>query len=120
MRGQRYARLIIVYLYNLDVKNTGFDFFGLTYIPEILAQISAGSSCNIHPVVVLVVTLRAFPLKIIVDKNLSVITAYLTVIGFGVELGVLDIVVNILNKFLKCRQIMSEIRYLNIGYCTAA
>ena len=30
------------------VKDSGLDLLGLSYVPEVLAEISAGSSCNIH------------------------------------------------------------------------
>ena len=82
------------------MKNSRLDLLGLASIPEVLSQIAAGSSGDIHLRMILVMTLRAFPLHIVVDHDLAVITADMTVIGLGVEFAVLDIVVNKADDFL--------------------
>ena len=96
------------------MKYSCFYFFGLADIPEVFAEVTACSSGNIHLVVVLVMALRAFPLKIIVNNNLSVVTTYLAIVRFGIKFGVLYIIIYVLDHFFKCREIMSEVRNLNI------
>ena len=62
------------------MKNSCLDLLGFANVPEILSEVSAGSSSDVHLVVILVATLRAFPLTVIVDDDLTVISAHMAVI----------------------------------------
>lgn len=62
------------------MKHSCLYLFGLAHVPEVLAKITAGSSGNIHLVVILVATLRTFPFAVIVDDDLAVITAHVAII----------------------------------------
>ena len=80
------------------MKHSCLYLFGLAHVPEVLAQITAGSSGNIHLGVVLVVTLRTFPFVIIINCDFTVPAAYVAIIGFGVKFRILNIIVNIPNN----------------------
>ena len=66
------------------MKNPLLDLLSTTLIPELRSDISAGTSCNVHLVLITVTTVRAFPDELAVcignDLDLSVISAALTVI----------------------------------------
>ena len=54
------------------MKHSGLDFLRLSGIPEILAQVTEGYSGHVHLVLVLIMTLRAFPLHVLIDDDLTV------------------------------------------------
>ena len=86
----------------LEMKYAGFDFFCLSDIPEILSQITACTASNIHFRMVFVSTLWTFPFVVIVDDDFSVVIAYMAVVGFCIELAVLDVVVDEADNLLEC------------------
>ena len=96
------------------MKHSCFYLFGLAHIPEVLAQITTGSSGYVHLIVILVTALWTLPFTVIVDDDLTVISAYVTVVGFGVELCILDVVVDVPYDFCQSIQIVPHVRYLNI------
>jgi hypothetical protein len=96
------------------MKYSCFDLFGLSYIPEVLAEVSTSSSCYIHLSLIFVTAIRAYPLKLVVDLYLALKTAYMTVISTGIELSILYVVIDIFNKLLKCRKVIPKVRYLSI------
>ena len=97
------------------MKRPCVDLFCFSYIPEILSQITAGTSRHIHFIFILIVALWTFPLQIIIDNDLSIITTYMTVIGLCIKLRILDIIINKSNHILQCFQIVAHIRNLHIG-----
>ena len=82
------------------MHHSGINLFRLTHIPEILAKITACTSCNIHLRVILIAALRTFPLKIIVDLDLAVITTDMTLIRLCIKFCILNIVIDKLDNFL--------------------
>ena len=68
---------------------------------------------------VLVVAGRALPLVVVVDNNLSVEAAYLAVVALGVELGVLDVVVDEADNLLQSLQVVAHVGNLHIGDAAA-
>lgn len=96
------------------MKNSCLDLLGLAGIPEVLSQITAGSSGDIHFRMIFVVTLRALPFHIIIDHDLTVIATDVAIIGFGVELTVLDIIVNKTDDFLDGFHIIGQVRYFHV------
>lgn len=96
------------------MKNSCLDLLGLAGIPEVLSQITAGSSGDIHFRMILVVTLRALPFHIIIDHDLTIIATDVAIIGFGVELTVLDIIVNKTDDFLDGFHIIGQVRYFHV------
>lgn len=96
------------------------DLLGLAHIPELLAQVAAGSADDIHLPLVLIVANWAFPLAVIIDDDLAIETADVAVVALGVELGVLDVVVNELHDLLQGLQVLTHIGDLRIGDAAAA
>ena len=71
-----------------------FNFLCLAHIPEVFSQIPAGPAGDVHLGLVGVVAGGALPLELLIDLDLPVEAAALAVVALGVELGVLDIVVD--------------------------
>ena len=99
----------------LQMQNSGLDLLGLAHVPEVLAQIAAGAAGNVHLGVVLVAAVGALPLVVIIDNDLPVVAADLTVVALGVELGVLDVVVDEADHVLHGLQIVAHVGDLHIG-----
>ena len=80
------------------MKNSFLDFLSSALIPKLSADISAGSSCDIHFVLIGVSAVRAVPDKLSVlilsYLHFAVISAYLTVIALSIKLGVHNMVIN--------------------------
>ena len=76
------------------MKHAGLDLLGLADIPEVLAKVSTGAARDVHALLILVVTSGAFPFVVGVDDDFTVKSANVAVVALGVELGILDIVVN--------------------------
>ena len=73
------------------------DLLGAALVPELGADVAAGSSGHVHLVLVGVAALGADPYQlavVLLDLDLAVIAADLTVVGLGVQLGVHDVVVD--------------------------
>ncbi len=66
------------------MKNSLLDLLCTSLIPELGSDVSAGTSCNVHLVLITVAAVRAFPDELSVcvsdDLDLSVISAALAVI----------------------------------------
>ena len=93
-------------------------------VPEITSDVSAGASRDIHFVLVTITTVRTFPYKsmccfILHDLDLAVIAADLTVIGFGVQLSIHDIVIDELHYTENCRNVVLHVRHFHIADGTA-
>ena len=71
-------------------------------IPVLGADIAAGTAGNIHLTLIGIAAVGADPNKLAViflNLNLAVKTAFLTVVGLGVQFGLHDVVVDILHQF---------------------
>ena len=101
------------------MQHSGFDFFCFSDVPEVFAEVAACSSCDVHFGVIFIAALRAFPFIIIIDDNFAVVAAHVAVIRFCIKLGILDIVINKLDNFLKRLKIVTHIRYFHIRNRTA-
>ena len=101
------------------MKDSGFDFFCFSYIPEVFAKLTAGTSCDIHFLLIFVVALWTFPFKIIVDGDFAIVAADLAVIGFCIEFRILDIVIDEFYNLLQSFEVISHIWNFNIGNCSA-
>jgi len=97
------------------MQHSRADFFGLTDVPEVFAKVTAGTASYVHFSVIFVVASGTFPFAVSVDNDLSVKSADVTVVTLGVELSVLNVVVDKLNDFSKRGQIVSHIGDLNVG-----
>ena len=83
---------------NLQVQYTVADFLGAALVPELGADIAAGTAGYSKLVLVAVAAVRAFPYKlagfILLDQNLTVKTTAFAVIAFGIQLSIHDIFIN--------------------------
>ena len=104
------------------MKDPVLDLLRAALIPELSSDISTGSSCNIHLILITVTTIRTFPYKlsIIISYNLylSCIAAYLTIIAFCIKLCIHNIVIYELHNRKNCWYIIIHIWNFYIAYCT--
>ncbi len=91
------------------MEYSGSKLLSLSYIPEVLSKVSAGSSGYIHLGMILVAALWTFPLAFIVYDYLSVVSAYMAVVRLCVELCILDIIVDIPYNLSKGVKVISHI-----------
>ena len=96
------------------MKDSGFDLLGLSNVPEVLSQISAGSTGDVHSLLIFIMAGGAFPFVIIVNDYLSVKAANVTVVALGIELRILYIFVYEADDILKCLKVMAHIGDLNV------
>ena len=91
-------------------------------VPELRADVTTCSAGYIHLVLVAVVTVGAFPYKFAVafdDLNFSVVATYLTVVTFGVQFSVHNMVVDILHDAENGGKVVLHVGYFNIADGTA-
>ena len=91
-----------------------FNFLCFAYIPEIFAQVTAGSAGYVHFCMVFVVASRTFPLVAFIDNNFPVKSANLAIVALGVELSVLNVVVNKPNYVLNGLGVMAHVGNFHI------
>lgn len=83
------------------MKHPFLNFLSSALIPELSSDISTGSSCNIHLILITVAAVRTLPHKLAVivnDLDFSVITANLTVVALCVKLCIHNVIVNELDN----------------------
>ena len=97
------------------MQNSRLDLLGLAHVPEVLPQVAAGAPGDVHLGLVGVVAHGALPLEILVDLDLPVEAAALAVVALGVELGVLDVVVDEPDHVLEGLQVVAHVGDLHIG-----
>ena len=102
-------------LVSLQMQHPRFDLLGLAHVPIVFAQIAAGAAGDVHLGPVLVVADRALPLVVIVDDDLPVEAAHLAIVALGVELGVLDVVIDEAHHFFQRLQVVAHVGDLHIG-----
>ena len=88
-------------------------------IPELCSDIAAGSSCDIHLILVTVAAVRALPhqlsLRIGDNLYLTVVATFLTIVALGIQLCIHDILIYILHDREHGIQIVLHIRHLDIA-----
>ena len=86
-------------------------------VPELCSDIAAGSSRNVELILVVVAALGAYPYELVIslfDLDLTVVTAYLAVVGLGVELGIHDVVVDELHDIHNRIDVLLHVRNLDV------
>ena len=101
------------------MKYPCFYFFRLAHIPEVFAEVAAGTAGYVHFTLVLVMADGALPFVIVVYYDFPVKAAYVAVIALRIEFGILYVVVNVFDDVLNSRKIMAHIRYFHVGYSPA-
>ena len=109
------SSLVLVFL---QVQNPILDLLGASLVPELGADVAAGSSGHVHLVLVGVAALGADPYQlavVLLDLDLAVIAADLAVVGLGVQLGVDDVVVNELHHLQHGLKVVLHIGDLDVA-----
>ena len=104
------------------MKHPVTDFLRSALIPELCADITAGTSCNVHFILIGVAAVRTSPneLALFLDNlDFSVPTAFLTVVALCVKLCINNVVVNELHNRENSVDIVLHIGNFNVAYCTA-
>ena len=101
------------------MQNSFFNFLCSALIPELRADVSAGSAGNIHFILIGIAAIRAFPnqlaVVILAYFDLAVIPASLAVIALCIKLGVHYIIVNKLHNRNNRVDIVLQIRYFHVA-----
>ena len=101
------------------MKNSVLDLLRSSLIPILRSDITAGTARDVHPRLIAVLAIRAFPNKLSVlilrDLYLTVITANLAIIALCIQLGIHNIVVDELHNAEHRIDIVLHIRHLNVG-----
>ena len=100
------------------MKYALFDLLGAALVPELRADVPAGTAGDIELRLVGVAALRALPDKlsarVLDDFDLAVEPALLAVVALRVELGVHDVVVDVAHDRENRRQVVLHVRNLDI------
>ena len=95
------------------------DLLRAALVPELGADVAAGTAGDVELRLVGVAALRALPDElaalVLDDLDLAVEAAHLAVVALGVELGVHDVVVDELHDREDRRQVVLHVRHLDVG-----
>ena len=94
------------------------DLLRAALVPELGADVAAGTAGDVHLVLIGVAALRAAPdelAAVLDDLDLAVPAADLTVVGLGVQLGVDDVVVNELHHLQHGLKVVLHIGDLDVA-----
>ena len=108
--AKRYTKL-------LEVKDAIFNFLRTTLVPELRTNISAGTTCNIHLILIAVSTMWAFPHQLAIILNnldLAIIATHLAVVRLRIELRIHDVIVDKLHNPENGLKIILHIGNLNV------
>ena len=101
------------------MKNSFFDLLSSALIPELCSDVSAGSACYVHLVLIAVSAVGAFPDELavfVVDNlDLTVVSAYLAVIALGIELSIHDVLIDVLHYGNDSIDVVLKVGYLNVA-----
>ena len=96
-----------------------FDFLGTALIPELGADVAAGSSGDAHFVLIAIAAVRAFPDELAIfvfdDLDFSIIAADHAVVALGIQLCVHDIFIDVLHDGENGRDIRLHVRDFDVG-----
>ena len=105
------------------MEHSFLNLLGSALVPELGADIAAGTSCHIQRILIPVAAVRAFPFQLAVlsshDLNLAFITAVLAVIALCVQLRIHNVVINKADHLKNCRNIVLHIRNFHVADCSA-
>ena len=100
------------------MQDTVLDLLRAALIPELRADVAAGAAGNVQLVLVAVAALGALPDQLAVvldDLDLAVVAAALAVVGFGVQFGVHDVVIDELKHAHDCFQIVLHVGHFHVA-----
>ena len=103
MKERKRAADAALQIFRLQVEDSVLDFLCTALVPELGADVAAGTAGDIHLVLIGVAALRAAPdelAALLNDVDLAVPAADLAVVRLGVQLGVDDVIDM---NFITCR-----------------
>ena len=105
------------------MQHSFFNFLRSALVPVLRADISARAAGNVHFGLIAATAFRTFPDKFAVfigdDFNFTVVAAILAIVAFGVEFGVHNVVVNVLDNTNNRGDIVLHIRHFYVTYRAA-
>ena len=123
MKERKRAADAALQIFRLQVEDSVLDFLCTALVPELGADVAAGSSCDAHLVLVAVAAVRAFPDEfagfIFDDADFSVIAACHAVVALRVQFCVHDVFIDVLHDGQDCRDVRLHIRYFDVGNSAA-
>ena len=103
----------------LQVQHTLFDLLGSSLIPELSADVAAGTARHVQLILVGIAAVGAFPdelaVLVLLNLDLPVVAAYLAVITLGIQLRVHDVIVNELHDGQNGFQVILHVGNLHVG-----
>ena len=99
------------------MQNAVANFFGATLVPELGANVAAGTASNVELFLVAVAAMRALPNQLSVvfdDLNLAVEATFLAIVALGVQLCLHDVVVDVLHHTDNGLQVVLHIRHFHV------
>ena len=100
------------------MQHAVLDLLRAALVPELGADVAAGTAGNVELVLVAVVALGALPHQLAVlldDLDLAVVAAHLAVVALGVELGVHDVFVDELHHLDDGLEVILHVGHLDIA-----
>ena len=105
------------------MKHSFLNFLSSALIPILRANVSAGTSCDVHLGLITVAAMGTFPHELAVGIiryfNLAVKTADLAIVALGIELGVHNVVIDELHNSEHSVDIVLHIGHLDVRDCVA-
>ena len=104
--NHRFALFPVFWIYwlleFLQMENALLDFLGASLVPVLCSDVSACTAGDIHCCLVCIAAVRALPDKlavpVLLDLDFTGVTASLAEVALCVELGVHDVVVDVLEQ----------------------
>ncbi len=100
------------------MQDAVFDFLRAALVPELRSNVAAGAAGDVQLVLVAVAAIRAFPYELAIvldDLDLAVVAAFLAVVGLGVQLGVHDVVIDVLHHAQDCLQVVLHVGNFDVA-----
>ena len=100
------------------MKYSLFNFLSSTLIPELSADIAAGTTSHVHLALIGVAAVGTLPYQLPVlldDLDFSVEAAHLTIIALGIQLRIHNMIVNELHYRQHRIQILLHLRHFHIA-----
>ena len=98
------------------------DLLGSTLVPELGTDVAARTTSDVHFLLVAVAAVGALPHQLAIVLNnldLAIVAAHLAVVALGVELGVHDVVVDVLHHANDSLEVVLHVGNLDVGDSTA-
>ena len=95
------------------------DFLSSALVPELGSNVAACSSGDVHFILIPVSAVRALPYQFVVfifhDLDFAFIAAFLTVVGFGIQFGIHNVVVDMADQSHNSRQVVFHVWNFHVG-----